>query len=104
MKLLMLATLSIYGMIGGCNPFSCGKGPMDSGTFGFGAWDYTHLHVTTIDSSLDPATITLTDSDFTAHSRFSYQWPFVETDTILYTDYTVLPNVITKGYGEIVGP
>jgi hypothetical protein len=60
-----------------------------------GSWDLTNYDTSTIDSTTSPYTVTSFDTVFSHHSYNGYQ--FLYNNSVIYTDYTVKPNIIKTG-------
>jgi hypothetical protein len=75
---------------------TCHKGVPEPFPTVIGTWDYTSLSTTIIDSTgVGGYHEQLFDTGFARHSQNRYQ--FKSDSTVVYTDFTVVPNVVKNG-------
>jgi len=60
-----------------------------------GSWDLTYYDSSSVDSTTIPYSKTSFDTSYSPHSYNSYL--FLYNDSVIYTDYTVKPNIIKYG-------
>lgn len=64
-------------------------------------WDYTGFAMNRTDSSSLPyVTQVLEDTSFVSHSQHSFYFDY--NDSVVYTDYTVNPNIVQTGTYELI--